>query len=162
MAYVLRALILPAMLACSLSDHAAAGNEQACKNLFPAEAPNVQILKAQYVQAGPAQKDRMAAMTGAALADVDLPQHCLVQGVIEERTGSDDKPFGIHFEIRMPDGWQQRLLLQGGGLDGFLANMLDRIPMMTSIAKSALTRGYAAVKFARNQDETPGKHAQPL
>ena len=106
-----------------------------CQRLAQASSPGVQILKAQHVPRGPAQKDPMAAMTGAALGEVNLPGHCLVQGAIDKRTGSDGQPYGIHFELRMPDLWSQRLLFQGGGgLDGFLANALGRVPVMTSTA----------------------------
>lgn len=149
MKYLLRTLMVPALLSLSLHGHAAdAGSASACQKLIRSGAPGVQILKAQHVQPGPAEKDPMAAMTGAALAEVNLPAHCLVQGVIEKRTGSDGKPYGIHFELRMPDAWQQRLLFQGGGgLDGFLANALGRVPVMTSTAKPALTRGYAVVSM---------------
>lgn len=148
MKHTLKAIIIPTLLVLGLSGKSALASEQACKDLVNSGLPNGQILKAQYVQPGPAQKDPMAAMTGANLADVDLPGHCLVQGVIEPRTGADGKPYGIHFEVRLPDGWQQRLLFQGGGgLDGFLANAVGRVPVMNSTAKPALTRGYAVVSM---------------
>jgi feruloyl esterase len=90
----------------------------------------------------------MAAMTGANLADVDLPSHCLVQGVIEPRTGADGRQYGIHFEVRLPDAWEHRLMFQGGGgLDGFLAQAIGRIPLTTSTARPSLTRGYAVVSM---------------
>ena len=144
----LKALICVTVLASGVSSEYANANEQACSDLVHAVSPNVQIIKAQQIEAGPAQKDPMAAMTGASLADVDLPRHCLVQGVIDARTGSDGKSYGIHFELRMPDEWHQRLLFQGGGgLDGFLAQALGRIPLTTSTAKPALTRGYAVVSM---------------
>lgn len=148
MKYGLKALVVPSLLVLGLTSKSALANEQSCKELIHAGSPQVQINLAQHVPPGPAQKDPMAAMTGANLVDVDLPGHCLVQGVIEPRTGSDGKPYGIHFEVRMPDVWQHRLLFQGGGgLDGFLAQALGRIPVMTSTAKPALIRGYAVVSM---------------
>lgn len=164
MQHPLRTLILLALLALSLPGYAATtstGDAQACQKLMSATAPDVQILKTQYVLPAPAQKDPMAAMTGAALTDVDLPAHCLVQGVIEQRIGADGKPYGIHFELRMPDAWQQRLLFQGGGgMDGFVANALGRIPVMTSSAKPALTRGYAVVSMDGGHQGLDGSFGQ--
>lgn len=139
---------ITALLVLGLSGNLAFADEQSCKALIQAHSTQAQILQAQYIASGAAQKDPMAAMTGAAVADVTLPGHCLVQGIIEKRTGVDDKPYGINFEVRLPDDWQNRLLFQGGGgLDGFLANALGRIPVQTSSAKPALTRGYAVVSM---------------
>lgn len=143
-----RLLAIPTLLALCLSSPAAFANEQSCRDLIHTDVSGGQLLKTQYLQPGPAQKDPMAGMTGANLADVELPGHCLVQGIIEPRTGSDGKAYGINFEVRLPGDWQQRLLFQGGGgLDGFLANAIGRIPVMNSTAKPALARGYAVVSM---------------
>lgn len=126
----------------------AAPGPQACADLAKAGEGAVRITRAEAVVPGPAQKDPMAAMTGANLADVDLPAHCIVQGVIDARTGADGRPFGIQFELRLPAEWQRRLMFQGGGgLDGFLANAIGRIPVISATAKPALTRGYAVVSM---------------
>ena len=33
---------------------------------------------------------------------VPLPDHCLVRGVVNARTGTDGKPYGDMFEVRLP------------------------------------------------------------
>jgi pimeloyl-ACP methyl ester carboxylesterase len=46
-----------------------------------------------------------------------LPPHCQVQGVVQERVGSDGYPYGTRFEVRLParSKWNQRFQFQGGG-----------------------------------------------
>ena len=44
-----------------------------------------------------------------------LPAHCRVDGVIDERTGRDGKPYGIGFAVALPANWNGRFLFQGGG-----------------------------------------------
>lgn len=145
---VLKKVLVPSMLLSSMAAPMAYANDSMCAGLMNLSEHNVGISKAEWMVAGPAAKDPMAAFTGANMSDVDLPAHCLVQGVIEERTGADGKPYGIHFEMRLPSNWQQRLLFQGGGgVDGFLANALGRIPVNESTASPALTRGYAVVSM---------------
>lgn len=120
-----------ALLVFSLYCRAAAATEATCDSLLRAGLPSVRMLLAKRV-------DR----------DANLPAHCLVQGLIGERTGADGKRYGIQFEIRMPEEWRQRLLFQGGaGLDGFVPQAVGGIPISNSTAKPALARGYAVVSM---------------
>lgn len=50
-----------------------------------------------------------------------MPEHCVVKGVMNERTGTvDGKPYAIGFEMRLPTAWNGRFFYQAnGGLDGF-------------------------------------------
>ncbi|WP_245909645.1 tannase/feruloyl esterase family alpha/beta hydrolase [Sphaerotilus hippei] len=106
------------------------------------------ITMTKYVPEGPAAADPERMMTGASGRGAMLPAHCVVQGEIEPRTGADGKHYGIRFEIRFPDNWQQRLMFQGGGgSDGFLANALGTVPTLGSSALPALARGYAVVSM---------------
>lgn len=126
----------------------AASLSETCQALSKDTADDVVIAKVEYRQAGPAAEDPERMMTGASGRGAQLPAHCIVQGEIEPRTGADGKHYGIRFEVRLPDGWQQRLMFQGGGgMDGFLANALGSIPTQNSTAAPALARGYAVVSM---------------
>ena len=48
---------------------------------------------------------------------VGLPDHCLVQGIINKRVGTDGFPYGDSFEVRLPApaDWNGRFMFQGGG-----------------------------------------------
>lgn len=139
-------LAVLATLACSSVYAAPSNPAEACKALLSASAPNVKIEIAEYLAGGKGLQDAQSALTGASGSNAALPAHCRVKGVIEARTGADGKPYGINFELRMPDDWQGRFIFQGGGgLDGFLAPALGRIPVRGATASPALTRGYAVV-----------------
>ena len=71
----------------------------------------------------------------------DLPAHCLVEGMVDQRKDSQGKIYGVGFAVALPDRWNNRFLMQGGGgLDGVL------IPPLGQVAagdKPALSRGFA-------------------
>src|SRR5215470_1573046 len=48
---------------------------------------------------------------------VPLPDHCQVQGIINQRIGIDGFPYGDRFELRLPTpaDWNRRFMFQGGG-----------------------------------------------
>src|SRR5262249_783337 len=48
---------------------------------------------------------------------VPLPDHCQVQGIINQRPGIDGFPYGDRFELRLPTpaDWNGRFMFQGGG-----------------------------------------------
>ena len=73
-----------------------------------------------------------------------LPEHCLVQGMLNPRTGVKGQKFGIGFELRMPTNWNNRFFFQGGGgLDGVLSPAIGS--QMGSARPSALAQGFAVV-----------------
>ena len=66
-----------------------------------------------------------------------------MEGVINQRTGVDGKPYGIGFALALPDQWNGRFLFQGGGgLNGSVA-----LPLGSQAAGEmpALARGFAVV-----------------
>jgi hypothetical protein len=74
---------------------------------------------------------------------VAVPAFCHVEGVIDQRTGADGKPYGIGFALALPDQWNGRFLFQGGGgLNGSVA-----LPLGSQAAGEtpALARGFAVV-----------------
>ena len=98
-----------------------------CTQLLNFSAPGVEFSKAESIPAGDA-----------------LPAYCLVQGMINKRTGAGGKQFGIGFELRLPDAWTKRFLFQGGGgMDGVVRPATGAIPISGSTAMPALARGFA-------------------
>jgi feruloyl esterase len=109
----------------------AASAAQPCEALgkFSMEGQRVVIKQAQEVPAS------------APGVTPSMPAHCRVDGVIDERTGRDGKPYGIGFAVALPPNWNGRFLFQGGGgLNGSV-----RPPLGATFAgdHSALERGFA-------------------
>jgi pimeloyl-ACP methyl ester carboxylesterase len=70
-----------------------------------------------------------------------VPAHCRVDGVIDERTGRDGKPYGIGFAVALPANWNGRFLFQGGG--GLNGSVQPPTGGAYSGDDSALARGFA-------------------
>jgi feruloyl esterase len=113
-----------------------------CATIANLANPNFVIEKAEIVPAGPAP-----ASDGSGVVDdkgEHLPEHCLVQGMINPRIGEGGRRFGLGFDLRMPSKWNGRFVFHGGGgLDGRLTPALGDI--FGSIRPSALARGFAVV-----------------
>ena len=100
------------------------------------------ISRTQWFAAGaPLPSGRAGGPTPAAR---NLPAYCRVDGVIDRRTGvPPGTPYGIGFALALPEEWNGRFLMQGGGgLNGSVQN-----PVGASAAgdRSALARGFAVV-----------------
>jgi hypothetical protein len=100
------------------------------------------ITKAQWFAAGAPLPGGRAG--GAPPAATNLPPYCRVDGVIDRRTGvPPGTAYGIGFALALPETWNGRFLMQGGGgLNGSVQN-----PLGASAAgdRSALARGFAVV-----------------
>jgi feruloyl esterase len=119
-----------------------------CQALAMLAGEGVTIEAANLVAEGPLK------VANPQAAAVDLPEHCLVRGVINPRTGAGGRKFGIGFELRMPTAWNDRFLFQGGaGLDGQAMPAIGTIA--NSAGKPALARGFAVVS-------TDGGHSGPI
>ncbi len=84
-----------------------------------------------------------AELTSATLIEAadGLPRHCLIEGVITRRIGAGDVEYGIGFELRLPQDWNGRYLLQGGGgLNGAVRPALGPVAAGNM---PALARGFA-------------------
>ena len=72
-----------------------------------------------------------------------LPGYCRVEGMIDGRKGAAGRDYGIGFALALPDDWNGRFLLQGGGgLNGSVP------PPLGNIAAGdvpALARGFAVI-----------------
>jgi feruloyl esterase len=83
-------------------------------------------------------KDIPASAAGVSPA---LPAHCRVDGVIDERTGRDGKPYAIGFAVTLPVKWNGRFLFQGGG--GLSGSVQPPVGGAYAGEQSALERGFA-------------------
>jgi hypothetical protein len=107
-----------------------------CSSLANFAEKGFVVEKAEIVPAGP--------IPGPGGKGDPLPEHCLVQGMLNPRTGAKGQKFGIGFDLRMPTNWNNRFFFQGGGgLDGVLAPAIG--DHMGGIKPSALARGFAVV-----------------
>lgn len=85
---------------------------------------------------------RITASTDVA-ATATMAAHCLVEGAMNERTGSVDlKPYAIKFRMRLPVAWNEKLFMAGGG--GSNGTLADATGPITGF-DSALARGYAVI-----------------
>lgn len=91
------------------------------------------------------QSETVAASWQSDTQSDNYPEHCVIAGKLNERTGADGKPYGIGFELRLPRQWNRRFFFQGGGgADGFI---LPAYGTLTAgyHGSNALTQGYAVV-----------------
>ncbi|HWJ70720.1 MAG TPA: DUF6351 family protein [Sphingobium sp.] len=99
----------------------------------------VKITSAKHVDVTPAGTVQPG---GPPLAS-PLPAHCRVEGIINERKGAGGKTYGIGFAIALPDDWNGRFLLQGGG--GLNGSVGFPAGPVASGDKPALARGFAVI-----------------
>jgi pimeloyl-ACP methyl ester carboxylesterase len=81
-----------------------------------------------------------------------LPAHCRVDGVIDERTGRDGKPYGIGFAVALPANWNGRFLFQGGG--GLNGSVQPPLGGAYAGDRSALARGFAVASTDSGHQST--------
>src|SRR5579862_2125827 len=118
---------------------------RACSGLLKFDAAAVEISKAEAIPASSA-----------------LPSYCLVQGTINKRIGAAGHPFGIGFELRLPDAWSERFLFQGGGgMDGVVRPATGAVPISGSTAVPALARGFAVASTDSGHQGQGGPFAAP-
>lgn len=67
--------------------------------------------------------------------------HCLLTGMINQRTGAGGVSYGIGFELALPVDWNGRYLLQGGG--GLNGSVRPAIGPVAAGRNNALARGFA-------------------
>jgi pimeloyl-ACP methyl ester carboxylesterase len=123
-----------------------------CEGLAQGVPVAGRILEATFVPAGP-----LALLPPAPKgATTSVPDHCLVRGKINERTGIDGKPYAIGYEVRLPASWNGKFIFQGGGgVDGVLRLALAAIGSGTP-QPNGLSAGYAAASTDAGHLEEPG------
>jgi pimeloyl-ACP methyl ester carboxylesterase len=132
-------LALGALLLGAAADRAEAKTAmpRSCTGMIGLKVPGsgMTISKAEALPA--------AAGQGRGQSPGPLPAYCRIEGTIGAHTGPGGKPYGLTVAIALPQDWNGRLLVQGGGaLNGVL-----RPPLGTLAAgkRSALSRGFAVV-----------------
>jgi Tannase and feruloyl esterase len=115
-----------------------------CADLVNLQIPGSQmvITKAVEVPPTPPGTLRAASITGD-LIPVAIPSYCRAEGVIDQRTGFDNKPYAIGFAIALPDKWNSRFLFQGGG--GLNGSIIPPLGGQAAGDSPALARGFAVV-----------------
>src|SRR5581483_277017 len=110
----------------------------ACDALKQLQLPgvNLAVTKTEWIPAGSTPPGR-----GGPASSVKLPAYCRIDGMIDKRTGTAGATYGIGFAIALPENWNGRFLLQGGGgLNGSV-----QFPLGANAAgtEPGLARGFA-------------------
>jgi pimeloyl-ACP methyl ester carboxylesterase len=140
------------LTSCSSSKQTAVvENGSSCSQLtvYQSQDNSVVVKSANIVPAGPVPAVPYQAPYAGTLAS-----YCRVDGVIDERIGEGGKPYAIGFAIAMPEKWNGRFMMQGGGgLNGSVAT-----PLGSSAAgdMTALQRGFAVVTTDTGHQGTHG------
>ena len=101
--------------------------------------PGLTISSATHLDAAPA---RPAAGPGAPPQPA-LPAHCRVEGTLDRHKGADGKDYAIGFALALPDDWNGRFLLQGGG--GLNGSVGAPTGPVAAGDRPALARGFAVI-----------------
>lgn len=109
--------------------------------------PSTEMVAVTYHVAGPMQAP--PGPPGPPAPPVVLPVHCEVTGVMQQRTGVDGQDYAIRFHLRLPDQWNGRFFMQGGGgTNGVLGDAVGSL----RAAPPALTQGYAVLSQDSGHD----------
>ena len=137
---MLRALVVASILlvAPALAS-AQTPSPDACAALTTLQLPGVNVIvtKTEWMAAGPLPSGR----GGGPPSGVTLPAYCRLDGMIDRRVGAANVTYGIGFALALPENWNGRFLLQGGGgLNGSV-----QAPLGASAAggNPGLARGFA-------------------
>ncbi|WP_315707919.1 tannase/feruloyl esterase family alpha/beta hydrolase [Brenneria uluponensis] len=132
----------------SVNSPAATNFTEDCHALLQSKLPSTTLSYAELQPSALVGAGKNSALTGASANQEKVGKHCLVTGVIGARRGVDNREYGTHFELRMPENWNGGFLFQGGGgMDGVVAPAVGGIPFHNSTARPALNRGYAVVSM---------------
>ncbi len=113
---------------------------QRCDRLIGVEVlPGATITGVTYHPASAAQP---AAGPGAPPRPA-LPAYCEAEGTIDPHVGADGKTYAIRFALALPNEWNGRFLLQGGG--GLNGSVNPPIGPVATGDRPALARGFAVI-----------------
>lgn len=138
----------------AMAQTAQQGGAQRCAGLAETMAARwpqagTRLLSSRFQPAGPAATPpgMPAAMAGP---PTQLPAHCELIGAMNERTGVDGQRYAIRFHLRLPENWNGRFLMQGGG--GTNGELGDAIGRVGSSAPPALAQGFAVLSQDSGHD----------
>ena len=127
-----------------------AQTDSKCSEMAKFRSPGValEITRAAIVAAGRAPGARGGAAGPA------LPAHCRIDGMMDRRTGTDGKTYGIRFAIALPENWTGQYLQQGGG--GLNGSVAEPIGAQVAGDQPALARGFAVATTDTGHQSTGG------
>src|ERR1700674_4485013 len=111
----------------------------ACAALKQLQVPGVAltVAKTEWIAAGTTPP----AGPGAAPSATTLPAYSRLDGVIDRRAGTAGATYGIGFALALPENWNGRFLLQGGG--GLNGSVQAPIGGSAAGGNPGLARGFA-------------------
>lgn len=156
------------LFALTVCPQAHAADANSCAHLAELHVPGGVVTSAKWQDAVAGNGDNLAN------AGKILPAHCLVEGVLDRRTGqpapisgtgpaASNDQYAIHFELRLPQEWAGRFFYQGGGgSDGIVNPATGVIPSWRD-GPRALARGFAVVSSdaGHTQDQNAGFGVDP-
>ena len=83
---------------------------------------------------------------------LQVPRHCEISGVAQERVAADGQHYAIRFHVRLPLEWNGRLFFQGGGGSNGVTG--DALGAYSPVAPAALQQGFAVVSQDSGHDNT--------
>jgi feruloyl esterase len=116
--------------------------------------------KCQALTAAKPLPNPTTAITAATLsAAAAQPEHCEVNGKINERVGVNNQRYAIKFHLRLPTNWNGRFFFEGGGgSNGNLGNALGNLQGQQR--GNALSLGYAVVSQDSGHDNRENNDPQ--
>ena len=124
---------------------AGCGNDDDGDSPQPTFAQSCTALLGTSVAGGSVSTAEYTAATAGTVTAASFPEHCLVRGAMNKRTGIDGKPYALQFELRLPATWNKRFFYQGGsGVDGTLFVATGQY-LAGGATRNALLDGYAVV-----------------
>ena len=144
--------IIP-VLAVTMQITAFAQTNSKCADMAKLKSPGVtlEITRAEAMPAGRAPGGRGGR---GGPAGPELPAHCRIDGMMDKRTGTDGKTYGIRFAIALPDNWTGQYLQQGGG--GLNGSVGEPTGAQAAGDKPALVRGFAVAPTDTGHQSTGG------
>ncbi len=128
------AIIAPIAASSALGESEASAAER-CEMMLGQRMGDLEIKAATYFEEGRHES------AGNGLPPLVAPPHCRIEGMINEREGAGGVTYGIGFELALPDEWNGRYLLQGGG--GLNGSVRPALGPTASGEENALQRGFA-------------------
>ncbi len=90
-----------------------------------------------------------------------LPEHCRIQGKMNERVGVNDQPYAIKFRMRLPTEWNGRFFFEAKGAGGQLGGAVGAEGYQSGLdhggerpLNTALSLGYAVVTQNRGHESS--------
>lgn len=133
------AILLAGAASPALAQESSGGDARCAAIANQSFGDDVSITSAKHVGVTPAGTPQ----PGGPPLMTALPAHCRVEGIINKRKGAGGKEYGIGFAIALPDDWNGRFLLQGGG--GLNGSVGFPAGAVASGDKPALARGFAVI-----------------